>query len=118
MTSHLEIQAPSSTTVCYHVRNNKQSSSRTLGAVKHALRLIVAFHVSLLILAKVNGTVPSGLDVRPLTEALFSLTFLDSVIFNLAVRLNWGAATALSIVVLYLCVRRDYTGKDVPRFRE
>ncbi|RMZ80788.1 hypothetical protein DV737_g2849, partial [Chaetothyriales sp. CBS 132003] len=111
MSLHLEIHAPSSTTISYTARSSKKPTSILVPAAKHALRIVLAYHVVLLSVAKLQASNPVDADSgsRRLIQFLFRLTFLDSLVYYGSAQLSWPLVMVLSSLVLFLCIRRDYT---------
>jgi hypothetical protein len=114
MKSHLEVEAPSATTISYVVTSRKRPKPQLFALLGVAVRTILVFHVLLVNLSKAESTATSEAQSR-YTEALFKLTVLDGFIHALAASFEWWAVSGASMVVVWLCLRRPSTGE--PFFR-
>jgi hypothetical protein len=105
---HLTIQSPSSTTVSYTVSNASSSvttSSKALSYLQGTLRICVCVYVLLVDVATVDVTFgPRALS------ALLRLSWVEDPARSIAKVLDWRVTAVLSLVILYLCMRRRYTG--------
>jgi hypothetical protein len=110
MKSHLEVEAPSATTISYVVTSNKRPKPRLFALIGIAVRFALIFHILLVNLSKAQSTATSEVQSR-YTEALFKLTVLDGFINALAASFEWWAVSVASMAVLWLCLRRPYTGE-------
>lgn len=113
MTSHLEIQAPSSTTVSYVVSSKRKPASWTLLFLRHVIRALIAGHAVLLVLAKALQT-KSATSYRTPIELLLNATILKRPILLLASTLDFWMIAVISTILIVICLRRDYTGKLFP----
>ncbi|RMZ81870.1 hypothetical protein DV738_g2076, partial [Chaetothyriales sp. CBS 135597] len=115
MPLHLEIHAPSSTTISYTARSSKKPTSILVPAAKHALRIVLAYHVILLNVAKlqVSKAISADHSSQWLIRFLFRLTLLDSLVYSGATWLSWPLLIVLSSLALFLCIRRDYTEESL-----
>lgn len=111
MTSHLEIQSPSSTTVSYIVSSKKKPSPWPLVVIRHVVRVLVVCHAFLLILAKVQET-ESLTSYEKHVESLLNATVLKPLILMLAGALEFWMIATISTVLVFVCLRRDYTGES------
>jgi hypothetical protein len=110
--NHLVIQSPSSTTVSYTVSNalpDSTSSSRILSYVSSGLRVLLCLYMLLVDLQITgallgNGSKNRWLDVK-------GLEFLDFPIRVVPGLLDWRLIVLLSVLTVFLCLRRGYTGK-------
>jgi len=105
---HLTIQSPSSTTVSYTVSNASSSvttSSKALSYLQGTLRICVCICVLLVDIATAEAIfAPWALS------ALLRLSLIEDAARSIAKVLDWRITTVLSLVILYLCMRRRYTG--------
>src|SRR5271170_3422108 len=114
-TNHLVIQSPSSTTVSYTVSNalpDSTSSSRILSYVSSGLRVLLCLYVLLVDLQITGALLGNGSKNRWLdVKGLESLDFPIRVVPGL---LDWRLIVLLSVLTVFLCLRRGHTGKDLP----
>ena len=109
MLSHLEVHAPSSTTISYVVSSRHSSTSKVLTFLKHLLRVVIVWHAILLVLIKVSQTgATAGYDKY--VEILLSATVLQAPLLSLSNLCQPWVAGLCSTLVIGLCLRRDYTG--------
>jgi hypothetical protein len=105
---HLTIQSPSSTTVSYTVSNASSSvttSSKALSYLQGTLRICVCICVFL-----VNVATADAIFAPRALSALLRLSLIEDAARSIAKVLDWRVTTVLSLVILYLCMRRRYTG--------
>lgn len=112
MKSHLQTEAPSSTTISYIVTSKKRPTSRALVLLGYCLRLIIVFHVLLLNLSKAQQDSLLQ-DGRVYLETLFRFTVVGPFIHFLAARLEWWPLGFASAVLLWLCLRRPYVEESL-----
>lgn len=105
MTSFLEIESPSATTVEFKVSSKEPSASVTLSIIRHFLRTAVI--VQLLLFDILKAQQPE-LIVRNVGDAVF---WLEPLFGGIAAKTDWRIVVAVNLVILYLCLRRDYTGR-------
>jgi hypothetical protein len=105
---HLTIQSPSSTTVSYMVSNASSSvttSSKALSYLQGTLRICVCICVLLVDVATTEVIfAPRALS------ALLRLSLIEDAARSIAKVFDWRVTAVLSLVILYLCMRRGYTG--------
>lgn len=112
MTAHLEVEAPSSTTINYVVTSKKRQASRLLRIIGHAVRIAVIFHVALLSVVKARQDgylVKDNITVK----TLLSFTFFDAVIELLAHSTEWWLMSVGTLAVAWLCLRRPYAEESL-----
>ena len=111
MLSHLEVHAPSSTTISYIVSSRRSSTSKFLTFFKHLLRIVIVWHAILLVLIQVSKT---GATARydEYVEILLSATVLQAPLLSLSRLCQPWVAGLCSTLVVVLCLRRDYTGRS------
>ena len=112
MLSHLEVHAPSSTTISYVVSSRRSSRPKVLAFLKHLLRVVIVWHAVLLVLIRVSRT---GASARydDYVEILLSATVLQAPLLSLSKLCPPWVAGLCSTLVIGLCLRRDYTGKSI-----
>lgn len=110
MKAHLEVEAPSATTVSYVVTSKKRPKPRALVFIGYALRLVIVFHIVLLNLCKAQST-GNPITNNAYTKALFRLTIIDGFLQRLATGTEWWVLGIGSAATLWLCLRRPYTGE-------
>lgn len=112
MKSHLEIEAPSSTTVSYVVSSKKRKIPKAFVILGYCLRIIVVFHVLLLSLSKAQQD-HSSEQRSQYAEALFRLTFIDALIHYIAANVEWWPLGIASAALIWLCFRRPYVEESL-----
>src|SRR5271170_5217735 len=106
----LSIRSPSSTTISYTVSDRLHPASRILTPLKHAIRVILISYVLLADLAKVQSSFNiSGLDSS--VEILLNVSLIGSFIRGVAKSYDWWVLLLCTASTLWLCLRRDYTGR-------
>lgn len=105
MKAHLEVEAPSSTTINYLVTSKKRPTSRILEVFGHGVRVVVIFHVLIFVISKAQlaGLVNAG---DAWAALLFRATILDAMIYALATRTEWWMAISGAALMIWLCLRR------------
>jgi phosphatidylinositol N-acetylglucosaminyltransferase subunit H len=78
---------------------------------KHSLRIILVYLIILLNLAKIRGSV--GVQYRDIIDSCLKLSLLDNITKALAARLEWLALILASVIVIFLCLRRDYVEESL-----
>jgi hypothetical protein len=105
---HLTIQSPSSTTISYTVSNassNVARSSRILSYLQGTLRVLICIFVLLVDVA----TAEIKFAPRP-WDTFVTFGFIENAARTIPRVLDWRVITVLSFAILYLCIRRSYTG--------
>jgi hypothetical protein len=105
---HLTIRSPSSTTVSYTVSNASSSvttSSKALSYLQGTLRICVCICILL-----VNVATAEAIFAPRALSALLRLSLIEDAARSIAKVLDWRVTAVLSLVILYLCIRRRYTG--------
>jgi hypothetical protein len=107
MTSFLEIQSPSATTIEFKVSSKEPGRSVTATVLRHVVR---TFTIVLLLLFNVVKAQQSNLIDRSISDAFSPLVWLDPLFGWLAAITDWRVFIPLNFTVFFLCLRRDYTG--------
>jgi hypothetical protein len=105
---HLTIQSPSSTTISYTVSNassNVTTSSKALSYLQGTLRICVCIYVLL-----VNVATTEVIFAPRALSTLLRLGLIEDAARSIAKVLDWRITAVLSLVILYFCMRRGYTG--------
>lgn len=114
-TLYLSSYSPSPTTVFYTVSTrppNPSARARLLTLLKHAVRSLLVALVLLIILIKVQKTTTSEWEWLDATLRTVQPTGLvGTLIQSLAEQHDWWIVIGVSLAVVYICLRRDYTGK-------
>ena len=108
ISQYLKITSPSSTAVQYTVSSRPAKPRLIVTALKHAFRLVVAFYTLLATIAKLQATFRLG--VSPIVEEALDTTLLSNVLRFVIENVQWWILCTTSLITLYLCIRRDYTG--------
>ena len=113
-TQHLTIQSPSSTTVCYSVSNASSSvtgSSRVLSYLQGSLRVLICVCVLLVDVATAEVNF-----ARRFWATSIRFGLVENAARNIAGVLDWRVTAGLSLIVVYLCMRRSHTGAAIQAF--
>lgn len=105
---HLKITSPSSAAVKYTISSRAHEPALLVVLVKHLFRIIVAFYTVLATIAKLQRTFSS--EINPVIAELLRLTLLNNFLLLIIDNAQWWVLCLTSLITLYLCVRRDYTG--------
>lgn len=108
VSQHLRISSPSTTAVNFTVSSRTRQPPRALILMKHTLRLIVAFYAILVTLTKYQTTLLG--EVQPYVETCLQWTLLEHFLRLIIDSFEWWTLSATTVLALYLCMRRDYTG--------
>ena len=109
-TPHLDILAPSSTTVEYVVSSKRKPASRALQVLRHVLRIIIIAHLVLLDLMKAQMC--EILDNSTITFfQRFSL--LQPLLRLVAANADWWTLGMANTVIVFVCLRRSYNGANM-----
>ncbi|KIW10378.1 hypothetical protein PV08_11340 [Exophiala spinifera] len=116
---YLEVYLPSPTTVSFTVTTRRPESSKLRANVRHFLRhtcRIVLVYLAVLANAVKARDVFLLLDSdarRYHLDAILKLCLGSSWIRSLTERSEWWILTPLSLLVVYLCLRRDYVEESL-----
>jgi hypothetical protein len=105
---HLCVQSPSSTTVSYTVSNASSDVTRSsifFSYLRGVLRVLVCTCVLLVDLA----TAEVLLGSRP-WNTFVTFGFVENAARAVPRRVDWRVIVGFSFAILYLCLRRSYTG--------
>lgn len=105
---HLRITSPSDTAVRYTVSSRTKEPSGAIIFIRHAFRAIVACYTILATIVKLQETFYDGISQS--AERLLALSLMNGFLQSLIRNFQWWILCLTSLVTLYLCVRRDYTG--------
>lgn len=110
---YLEVYLPSPTTVSFTVTTRRPESSKFRANVqiflRHTCRIFLAYSALLANAVKGRDVVVDG-DARFL-DVFLKLSLGSSLVKPLTERIEWWILALLSLLVVYLCLRRDYVGK-------
>ncbi len=105
---HLRVSSSSSTAVKYTVSSRTREPARLVTILRHIFRIVVAFYTILATIAKLHLTFSSEIDES--IEMLLDVTFMHGYLQLIVDDTQWWALCITSLLTLYLCVKRDYTG--------
>lgn len=105
---HLRISSPSNTAVKYTISSRTREPAKFVVILRHALRIIVAFYTTLATIAKLQLTFAFEIDQT--VEQLLDITLMSGFVRLVMDNAQWWVLCITSLLTLYLCVRRDYTG--------
>jgi phosphatidylinositol N-acetylglucosaminyltransferase subunit H len=122
---HFAIHLPSPTTVSFTVSTRPlfiedwatQRPWRWLprggffALMKHSLRVILMYFTILVNLAKTRGLF--GVQYHSIIDTCLKLSLLVNIIKPLAERLEWLVLIPASLVMVFLCLRRDYVEESL-----
>lgn len=108
VSQHMSISSPSNTAVSYTVSSRTKTPARLLVYLQHSLRIIVAAYAIVATAAKLQLRFYSELSTH--TELLVKWTLLDKFL-QLTTSVEWWVLSVTTLITLYLCVRRNYTGQ-------
>ncbi len=112
---YLEVYLPSPTTVSFTVTTRRPQSSKLRFRVgtllRHAFRMVVVYFVLAANIAKARDIVSLG-TVQHYLNTCLKLSPGTSLIEPFAQRIEWWILAPLSLIVVYLCLRRDYVGRS------
>jgi len=112
-TTHLSIRRPSPTTVLFTVSNaspRQTITSQILFYLTCLLRVLIAASTALLLVVKSQCTAKTNdIDVY-LAECPSWLPKYSPILVRTATTSKWQHVAPISLVVLFLCFRRFYTG--------
>ncbi|KAJ9502979.1 hypothetical protein H2202_001131 [Exophiala xenobiotica] len=114
---YLEVYLPSPTTVSFTVTTRRpQSSSKLrfrLGTfLRHAFRILLVYCALAVNIAKARDLVSlSSKAVQHYLNTCLQLSPGSSLIEPFAQRTEWWILAPLSLIVVYLCLKRDYVGR-------
>jgi hypothetical protein len=116
--SHLEIHAPSTTTIDYVVSNKKHPTSKTVTVFRHAIRVVILANLVLVNLMKAE--VSGLLEGSRWLSILSHLSLLQPLFSPMVTKADWWTLMVANVVIGFLCLRRAYTGeheKEIAFFR-
>lgn len=114
MISHLEVHAPSATTIEYTVSNKRHPASKTWTAARHGIRAIVVAHLVLLNLLKADTLIVLGGSNG--FSKLSPVSLMVPVFRHISPKADWPTLAVANVIILYLCLRRYYIGKRASPF--
>lgn len=106
---HLRISSSSNTAVNYTVSSRSREPAKVVTILQHVFRIVVAFYTTLATIAKLQLTFGSEIDQA--VEQLLNVTLLHGFLRLIIDNAQWWVLCITSLIALYLCVRRDYTGR-------
>ncbi|KAL6245024.1 hypothetical protein RBB50_007799 [Rhinocladiella similis] len=112
---YLEVYLPSPTTVSFTVTTRRPESSKFRANVqiflRHTCRIFLAYSALLANAVKGRDVVVDG-DARFL-DVFLKLSLGSSLVKPLTERIEWWILALLSLLVVYLCLRRDYVEESL-----
>jgi len=105
---HLRVSSPSNTAVKYTISSRTRKPTKVLVFLRHAFRLIVAFYTVLATVTKLQLTFASEVDAT--VKTMLQMTLMSSILGLIIQNVEWWVLCITSLITLYLCVKRDYTG--------
>lgn len=109
ISQHLQISSPSSTAVEFTISSRTRKSAKAVTLLRHALRLIVASYTFLATITKLQMTFSTG--TNQYIDYLLQASLLNSFLRLIIDSAPWWVLSVTSLLTLYLCVKRDYTGQ-------
>lgn len=109
ISQHLQISSPSSTAVDFTISSRTRKSAKAVTLVRHILRLIVASYTALATITKLQMTFSTG--INQYVDYLLQASLLSSFLRLIIDSAPWWVLSVTSLLTLYLCVKRDYTGQ-------
>lgn len=112
-TQYLTILLPSPTTVSFTVSTRPPSTPRTtaLNLLRYTARVLLLFYVLLVNLAKLQPLIGSP-RVDAYAELGLRVSLVGSLVSAVAERTEWWILVAVTGLLGYACLRRDYDGTD------
>ena len=111
---YLEVHLPSPTTVSFAVSTRRQDTSklrfRLLTSLRHACRIMLVYYTFLANLAKAQRIFSFSV-LHNYARFCLKFTLGSGLVELVAERLEWWMLVPLSLLVVYLCLRRDYVGR-------
>lgn len=107
---HLTVQSPSPTTVLYTVSNRSLHVPVLFEYLRYVGRILVVIYTLLIDLAKAQASL-HGTHISAVGESLLDRMFGSKTIRTIAESSNWWILIVATIVILYLGLRRPYTGE-------
>lgn len=109
ISQHLRVSLPSNTAVEFTISSRLKEPAKAIVLLRHALRLIIASYTALATIAKLQLTFSTGISQQ--IDDLLQASLLDSFLRLIIVNAAWWILSITSLLTLYLCVKRDYTGQ-------
>lgn len=110
---YLEVHLPSPTTVSFTVTTRRQDPSklrsRLITLFRHVCRVVLVFYTLLTNLIKGQQIFGFG-ALSSYVDFWLNWTLGSGLIKLFADRLEWWIIVPVSLMVMYLCLRRDYVG--------
>lgn len=110
----LTIDSPSPTTISYSVSNKRHPKSKLVARLRATARVVLISYAILIDLAKAKANI----DLRYASDYIdliskFSLT--NPLVQLAASYVDWWILAVLTVITLYVCLRRNYTGRSHPQ---
>lgn len=106
----LTIDSPSPTTIAYSVSNKRHPKSKLVARLRATARVVLISYAILIDFAKAQALVELGSESWYIGLILkFSLT--NPLVQLVASYADWWILAILTIITLYVCLRRNYTGR-------
>jgi len=106
---HLHISSPSNTAVIYTISSRTREPAKFVTILRHTFRIVVAFYTTLATVAKLQLTFASEID--QVVEQMLDVTLMQGFLRLIIDHAQWWVMCLTSLLTLYLCVKRDYTGR-------
>lgn len=108
----LTIDSPSPTTVSYSVSNKRHPKSKLVARVRATARVVLVSYAILIDLSKAQTIVDLGY-VKWHVDLLLKISLTNPLVQIVASYAEWWVLATLTAITLYVCLRRNYTGRIV-----
>ena len=115
--TYLKVRSPSPSSISYTASSISSPRSLLLNALRHSIRVVVSFYAILALLSKAQDDgLMDAIDLSIPVPLLLHYSLIGDFIRGTAQSFNWWFLCFTSLLTLYLCLRRDYTGNCLPEF--
>jgi len=95
--------------VSYTASSRTKTPAKVLDYLQHSFRIIIASYTIVATIAKFQLTYYSELDWT--VQLLVEWSLLDKFMHAIIGRVEWWMLSVTTLITLYLCIRRNYTGQ-------
>lgn len=109
ISQHMRISSSFKTAVSFTVSSRTKTPSKIVEYLQHTFRIIVASYAIFATIVKFQLTYYSELDLS--VRLLLEWSLLDKFMHAIVGRVEWWMLSVTTLITLYLCIRRNYTGQ-------
>jgi hypothetical protein len=103
----LTITSPSPTTISYSVSNKRHPKSKAIARLRATARVVLIGYALLIDVAKAQ----TGSTTSWYIDLLLKISLTNPLVQIVATYADWWVLGLFTLLTLYVCLRRNYTGK-------